>query len=200
MKIKTAIKGIWDRLKERSLAGLLMRLGWFMIIYLVAGKLFSVVDAILLHFNLKDYIHNPLLWAIYNISIPFWKLFYSDLSTSDYLVLINNQCVIQLFSGCSGFDAQFRITIILFLYPIAWKTKFWLFPLSWLIILLAATIHFILLIPIAYHWPDYYDFSHNWLTRFIFYGFYFLTWLIWERVGYPKKKMIRNTRSTIRDK
>ena len=154
MKIKTAIFSIYCRLKERSVAGLLMRLGWFMIIYLVAGQLFNVVDAIIEHFNLKDNIHHPLLWTIYNISMPFWKLFYSNLlSTSDYLVIINNQCVIQLFSGCSGLNAQFRITIILFLYPILWKTKFWLFPLSWLIILFAAIIHFILLIPISYHWP-----------------------------------------------
>ena len=188
MKIKTAILRIYGRLKERSSTGLLMRLGWFMIIFFVGGQLYSVVEAILVHFNLKDYAHHPLLWTIYNISIPFWKIFYPDLSsTSDYLVLINNQCVIQLLPGCSGFDAQFRITLILLLYPTSWKSKFWLFPLSWIIIMFATTIHFMILIPIAYHWPEYYSFSHNWVTKIIFYGFYFLTWLIWEKVGYPKK-------------
>lgn len=188
MDIKNALRSNWARIREHSAAGFLLRLGWFLILYLIAGQLYSIIISVLVKFIPEDVIHNPLLWIIYNTSVKFWGLFYPNLSTTaGYIVRINHVDVIQLFSPCSGLNALFRITIILLLYPLPWKTKFWLFPLSWFIILIAATIHFILLIPIACQWPDWYSFSHNWLTRIVFYGFYFLTWLMWEKVGYREK-------------
>lgn len=188
MDIKDAIKMNWARLQENSSAGFLLRLGWFIVLYYIAGQLFLIGTAFLIEFSIKGAIHYPFLWAIFNLSIKFLKLIYSNLlPNQDFMVIIDNQQIIQLFSGCSGLDPLFRITIILLLYPLPWKTKSLLLPLSWLIIFFAASIHFILLIPVAYHWPDWYSFSHDWLTKIIFYGFYFLTWLLWEKVGFRKK-------------
>ncbi len=185
MNVKKIIANFWIHLHEHSVKGQILRLFWFVLWYLIAGQAYMIFSTIL-----GDIFHHRLLWIIYRVSFNFWSLFYNNLSTSTpNTIVINNINVIQLYSGCSGLDPLFRITFILILYPLIWKTKIWLFPLSWFIILFAATFHFILLIPIACHYPEYYNLSHNWLTKIIFYGFFFLVWIIGERIGYPKIKM-----------
>ena len=154
--------------------------GRFLIIFIDQSNFLAPIISI---------IHKPFLWYIINFSTFFWGTFYSNiLSTQDFILIINNIEVIQLMPGCDGLYPILRMTFILILYPLPWRTKLWLLPLSWLIILFAATIHFLQLIPVAYQWPEYYTFSHNWISRFIFYLFYFLTWILWEKVGYPKKR------------
>ena len=194
---KTILYHSWDKLLDHSSFGTLYRLGLFIFLYFIGRYILLLFEGTIL-FN---YFHIPFLWSIDQVSSGFLGLFYSDLtSSSDYIVSINNIEIIHLLPGCSGLHPFLRMTLILLLYPLSWKIKSLLFPLSWLIILFAASIHFILLVPINYHYPEYYSFSHNWFTKIIFYGFYFLIWLIWERIGYPKKKMIRDTQSAKRDK
>ena len=185
MSIKDVLNSLWTRLHENSFTCKLLRLGLFIFLYFIGRYLLLLFEGT----TLLNYIHMPFLWTIDLVSTSFYGLFYNNItSSSDYIVSINNIEVIHLLPGCSGLHPFLRMTFILLLYPLPWKTKSLLFPLSWFIILFAATIHFIILIPINYHWPEYYSFSHNWFTKIIFYGFYFLIWLIWERVGYPKKK------------
>ncbi|MFH1160103.1 MAG: exosortase/archaeosortase family protein [bacterium] len=182
--MKNTLNNAWDRLHEHSSSGTLFRLGLFFFLYFIGRYFISFLERSALFSTLFTSLHQPFLWFIDKVSIGFWSFFYPGLSCApDHIVIINNTKVIQLFPGCSGLQPMLRMTFILLLYPLPWKTKSWLFPLSWFIILFAATVHFILLIPIAYHWPEWYTFSHNWLTRIIFYSFYFLTWLIWEKIG-----------------
>jgi len=170
------------KLKENSSTGTLIRFLWFLFLYFT-GRYFLLLFEGFLFFSL---LHEPFLFTVNQVSTAFLGLFYDNLtSTPEYIVWINNREVIRLAAGCSGLQPVLRITFILMLYPVSWKAKAWLLPLSWFILVVAAAIHFILLIPVAFHWPEYYSFSHNWGTRIIFYGFYFLTWRIWEKVGFP---------------
>lgn len=187
MEIKNAIKKNWAYLHDQSTSGLLLRLGWFIIIYFISGQIYSIIKAVLVFYTVEDFVHQPNLWIIFNCTVNILYLFYSDLSTiPDYIIIIGKLEIIHLNSGCSGLDPLFRITIALILYPLRWKTKIYLFPFSWFMILFAATVHFILLFFTSYYLPQYYALSHNWVTIFIFYMFYFFTWLIWEKVGYRK--------------
>ena len=192
MKFPDLPRYILLKLKENSLSGTFFRLGWFLFLYFIGRYIFRFLEFSSFFSEQFSFLHLPFFWFIDNISTGFMGLFYHNLSSNpEYIISINNNEVIQLGGGCTGLRPILRLTFILLLYPISWKTKSYLLPLSWFIILFAATIHYILLIPVAYHWPEYFSFSHNWLTMIIFYGFYFLTWFIWERIGYPKKKMIR---------
>jgi exosortase/archaeosortase family protein len=98
------------------------------------------------------------------------------------MIVIDGTRVIFLSKLCTGVDPMLRMTFIFLFYPMKFKTKLWVFPVSILIILLAATLHFMILIPIAYQAREWYEFSHDWVTKFIFYGFYFMVWLMWERI------------------
>ena len=86
-----------------------------------------------------------------------------------------------MFPGCTGLGHMIRISFVLLLYPMSWSKKCYLFFPSLLIIIFASTIHFLLLIPIAYHYPDWFAFAHNYFTKILFFGFIFLCWLIWEK-------------------
>ena len=174
----------WGKLHEQSSFGTLYRLGLFVFIYFIGRYLQLLFE----EKGLFNYFQLPFLWSMDQVSTGFLGLFYSNLTSTNYVISINNIKIIQLHFGCTGYHAILRMTFVLFLYPLPWKIKFGLFPISWLIIFFAATIHFIMLTVIANHWPEYYSFSHDWLTKIIFYGFYFFTWLLWEKVGYPKKK------------
>jgi len=185
MKLKEVIRTVWFAVRENSVQGRIYRFLFFIAVYLAGRYLVNSLNAI----GALNWLHLPFLWFINTASVCFWGIFYDSVSsTPEYILSINDRSCIHLLPGCSGLLPTLRMTISLLLYPIPWKTKSWLFPLSWGIILLASTVHFILLIPISYHWPNYYDFSHNWLTKIIFYGIYFLTWLLWEKVGYPMNR------------
>jgi len=94
--------------------------------------------------------------------------------------------------GCTGLIQMFRMAFVLTLYPIPWFNKFYLYFLTFVILFLAANIHFILLIPIAYHFPEWYSFVHDWPTRIIYFSSYFICWLVWEK-SIKSEKAVSNS-------
>ena len=187
MEVKSPIKKTWSRLKEISYEGLILRLGLFFLLYWTSGVLYTMLTDLLYVFFTEQTIHHTLLRIIFIVSVKTMQLFYPTLTTSsEFVISINNIEIIQLAPGCSGLRPLFRITFILFLYPIPLGKKIVLLPLTWGIILIATIIHFILLIPISYHWPSYYGLSHDYITRIIFYSFFFSIWWLWEKICYRK--------------
>ena len=109
------------------------------------------------------------------------QVFYSDIHSSvNHMIFINNQPVLLLYPACSGLNPMIRMTFVLIFYPLIWYRKLIVWPISMTIIIFASTLHFLLLILVAKHYYEWYNFAHNWITKIIFYGFYFLCWLIWE--------------------
>jgi len=121
--------------------------------------------------------------------VLFFSLFYSDVSTiPNDILTISGQEVLQIIYGCTGIIQIFQITFILLFYPIKWRQKIYLFPISILIIFLAAIVHFLILVPIAYHLPEYFSSFHDYTLRIFFFGIVFLTWLFWEKVRIVEKR------------
>ena len=118
----------------------------------------------------------------------FFSLFYSDVSTiPNGIITISGQEVLQIIYGCTGIIQLFQITFILLFYPIKWRQKIYLFPLSIIIIFSATIVHFLILVPIAYHLPEYFSVFHDYTLRIFFFGIVFLTWLFWEKVRVEEK-------------
>ena len=186
-------KEIFDKIvfkfKEKSTSGKLLRLGWFLAVYYLGKYFLNGLEQTIFYPMIVSILLDPLLFSIDSLSTGFWGLFYNNLfSSSDYITCINNSEVLQLLPGCSGLKPLLRVTFILLIYPLPLKKKIYTFFISWLIIFFAATLHFIILVPIAFHWPEFYGFSHDKLSKILFYAFFFLNWIIWERIGYPKEK------------
>ena len=113
----------------------------------------------------------------------FFSLFYSEVSTiPNGIITISGQEVLQIIYGCTGIIQLFQITFILLFYPIKWRQKIYLFPLSIIIIFSATIVHFLLLVPITYHLPEYFSVFHDYTLRIFFFGIVFLICLLWEKV------------------
>ena len=158
------------------------RFGLFLVLYWVARYPQFFLNSNYFGECLINPVYEQLASFITKVCCFVLQIIYSDIhSSADHTIFINGKSLLQLQPGCSGLDPMIRLTFILLFYPLLWQKKAWLWPISLAILLFAATLHFLLLIPITYHAPEWYTFAHNWLTRIIFYGFYFLCWLIWEK-------------------
>ena len=191
MQLPARIKSVKALLLERSPRGQMLRFGLFLVLYWVARYPQFFLNSNFFHESLITTIHEQLAFFITHVCCFVLQIFYPDIhSTADHIIFINGKSLLQLLPGCSGLDPMIRLTFILLFYPLLWRKKAWLWPISLAILLFAATLHFLLLIPITYHVPEWYTFAHNWLTRIIFYGFYFLCWLMWEKARNKEPKPI----------
>jgi len=187
MQLQANLKHVVTWLQERTPRGQAVRFIIFLALYFLGrypGLLFvttSIGQAMLapLHERLSFFITHTCCFVL--------QVFYPDIHTSvNHTIFIAGKAPIQLFSGCTGLYQMIRLTFVLVFYPLPWRRKAILFPFSMGVLLFAASLHFLLLIPISYHFPEWYGFAHNWIALIIFYGFYFLCWVIWEskrRIG-----------------
>ena len=190
MPLRTGINQVVSLLHERSPRGQTLRFILFLVLYYLAQYHKLVLDNTSFGKALFTPIHEQFSFFITNACCFVLRIFYPDINTSvNHTIFIGGRASIQMFPGCSGLESMIRLTIILVFYPLAWRRKVVLWPLSLLILLFAATIHFLLLIPIANQCPEWYGFAHKWLTRVIFYAFYFLCWLLWEKTISLQRKM-----------
>ncbi|MCX6267613.1 MAG: exosortase/archaeosortase family protein, partial [Bacteroidetes bacterium] len=112
-----------------------------------------------------------------------FSLLYENVNTTaGGVVNINGQGIIYLAPGCSGLKQMLLIIFILICYPISIKLKTFLLPVSVVIIFLAVILHFVLLVPVALYYPDLFLLAHDYFMIVLFYGFFFLTWVLWEKV------------------
>jgi len=131
--------------------------------------------------DILDRLHEKLSFTITHFCCFLLQGFYVNINTTlDHTIVINGNPIIHMLPGCTGLNSMFRLSFVLIFYPLTFLNKLYLLPLSLLIIFLASTVHFTLLIPIANSHPEFYVFAHNWPTRVLFYSSYFFCWLIWE--------------------
>ena len=180
--ILKVLKIFLHTLHSRSNKGTIFRIAWFIFLYIISRHLFYLLEEVQFFSAIFNFFYNLLSILITYICTTTLSLFYQKiLSTSDFIIQIGNIKIIQLLPGCTGFHQLLRITFILMLFPIPYRKKLFLLPLSWGLIIFAAVIHFLMLIPIASDLNEWYDFIHNWPSKFVFYLFFFINYLIWEK-------------------
>jgi len=168
---------------EPVTSGIFLRLGILFLLYPVGHYIPFWFEKLPLLASLMQQLYTLISLFIVKVSVLFLKIIYPSISvTTGYMIVINGYKVIFLSPPCTGLDPMLRMSFIFLFYPLAIKTKLWVYPLSMFFILLAATLHFMILIPIAYEANDWFAFSHDWLTKVIFYGFYFMVWVMWEKI------------------
>jgi len=180
MQWQEVYRQILALLNEETARGKLLRLGFFLLLFYISGYFVQPM-----WFHAKDVdssTHRFLAGIITQISVNVLKLFYANINvSSDFIVSINGKQCIALRPGCNGFNPIMRISLTLAVYPMVFKSKLLMLPLTVLILLIAAILHFMILIPISYYAPNWYVFSHNYLTKTLFFTFYFFCWIIWEK-------------------
>lgn len=82
--------------------------------------------------------------------------------------------------SCSGFKQLLQAFFLFLLYPGKLKHKLWFIPLAMLLMHGANIIRLVGVSITLYYFPDWWEFSHDYIFRFVFYLILFLLWMWWE--------------------
>jgi exosortase/archaeosortase family protein len=185
MRIISQYNSIKIRLFDLSNRGKIARLILFIILYIISKEICSIM--------INNSEINSLFFPIYESLSIFitdsccyiLRFLYPDIHTTpNHTIVILGQTPIRLYPGCTGLHQMISISLVLFFYPISIKKKLLLWPLSIGILAFASIIHFLILIPISYKFSCLFNFAHNYLTRTVYYSFYFICWILWEKIAF----------------
>ena len=90
-----------------------------------------------------------------------------------------NKCMMYINEGCSGLKQMLQFSLLMIFFPGPWKKKLWFIPLGVIIMHLTNLFRVVGLAIIMNNWPKYWDFSHDYIFRPIFYVVIFGLWVIW---------------------
>jgi exosortase/archaeosortase family protein len=93
-----------------------------------------------------------------------------------------NKSIMYINTGCSGLKQIIQFSLLMFLFPGPVKQKIWFIPLGILIMHLTNIFRIVGLSVVIMNWPQYGDFSHNYLFRLFFYVVIFVLWLYWVEI------------------
>lgn len=91
-----------------------------------------------------------------------------------------NQCIMYINESCSGLKQILQFALLIIFFPGPWKKKLWFIPLGAVILHLTNIFRVVGLAVVMNHWPWYWEFSHDYVFRPVFYVVIFGLWLVWE--------------------
>jgi len=109
------------------------------------------------------------------------------------LYFLPDKGYIEVNGSCSGLKQFYQWLFLMILFPGPWKKKLWYIPLGMLVIHLENIFRIIVLSVILIHWPDQWNFLHDWVLRPFFYVVIFLMWVLWvEKVRGSKVHKVKS--------
>ena len=138
--------------------------------------------------RLDDLLYSPLLPIqkfLISLQAPatYWvvnKIFLVPASFHVDTIMFKNGQALQEQPLCTALKQVIQFTLLLLIYPGPLKYKIWYLPLSWVILLVSAIIHLVILALTLAWTPSNYMLMHIYISRWFFFGMYFIIWLIWE--------------------
>ena len=103
-------------------------------------------------------------------------------------IYLSRDVYVFLYNGCSGLKEMAMFIFIMVFFPGPWRSKLWFIPASLLFIFSVVIVRVVLLVLIFNYHPSYYGLFHNFLLNYIFFGIFFILWLIWVKYFYMKKR------------
>ena len=97
-----------------------------------------------------------------------------------HLYFHNKDFIINLIWGCTAVKQLFIFIVIMTFYKGSWKKKLWYIPVGCVILWAYNIIRIALICYFTSDHPERFDFLHEGLFRYIYYGLIFLLWVIWE--------------------
>ncbi|MDT8392765.1 MAG: archaeosortase/exosortase family protein [Bacteroidales bacterium] len=90
-----------------------------------------------------------------------------------------NNSMMYVNAGCSGLKQILQYALLIFLFPGPWIKKLWYIPLGIIIIHITNVLRVVGLGMVMNYRPQYWDFSHDFIFRPLFYVVIFVLWVIW---------------------
>ena len=113
-------------------------------------------------------------------------------NTGDFLIndtrlyFQNPGFIINIIWGCTAVKQLYIFIVIMAFYKGPWKKKLWYIPVGCVILWAYNIIRIAAICYLVIDHPEKFDFYHEGLFRYIYYGLMFLLWVVWEE-KYVKK-------------
>ena len=115
-------------------------------------------------------------------------------TVSNHTLYFQNGTYIGVSYGCSGLKLVLQWLVLMVLYPGPWKKKLWYIPMGIVVVHLTNLFRMtgLSIILIKFQNQAYFNFSHDYIFRPLFYVMIFSMWVIWvEYIYHGKKKRQR---------
>ena len=89
-------------------------------------------------------------------------------------------------SGCSGLKQMMQFALLMMVFPGPWKKKLWFIPLGLVIMHITNIFRIVGMAIVIDNWPQYGEFSHDYIFRPLFYVVIFLLWVWWVEKLRPR--------------
>lgn len=102
----------------------------------------------------------------------------------DNVLWFTSDSSVRIVWSCTGLKQSFIWIIIMLVARGQWKQKLWFIPLGLVCAYIFNILRITLIAMAIEHHPEWFDFLHEYLFKYLFYGMLFCLWLWWsERVG-----------------
>jgi len=136
--------------------------------YIMAGRKF-----------LSEVLYTQSAWIVDHV----FGITFTGVAHTKTLYFPNNGFIAVNLS-CSGFKQILQFGLLMIVYPGPWKHKLWYIPVGIIIVHLTNIFRITGLSVVIVNWPDYWNFSHDYLFRPFFYVVIFSLWVLWvERIS-----------------
>lgn len=135
----------------------------------------------------NGYIDEPLSKNIASVSAGILSFFGEDLFYYERVVGIIGTAGAKIVNGCNGISAIGLFVGFILAYPGAWMPRIFFSLLGICVIYLVNVSRIVLLVYMQFHWPQLFEFTHDYSTTAIFYVVIFILWMIWTNYGEPMK-------------
>ncbi len=88
--------------------------------------------------------------------------------------------IISIIWGCTGVKQLYIFLVIMLFYSGPWKKKLWYIPMGCIILSAYNIFRIACICWLTKEHPERFEFLHEGLFRYIYYGLIFLLWVIWE--------------------
>lgn len=117
---------------------------------------------------------------LYHNSLWFnMKVLGMTITTVDTTMLFPECGYIHINHSCSAVKQFMQWLVLMILYPGPWRHKLWYIPVGIFILHLTNIFRIVGLSVVLLNWPDFWDWSHDWVFRPFFYVVIFGMWVLW---------------------
>jgi len=183
--MKTGIlKTIQNFIKKHQLESL-KDVALFIIITLVIHFLWRYWANQLHYVPINDFMSDAQAWmanGVYRQSVWFVQHILGielSLVRESNSMYFSNESYMYINRSCSGLKQIMQFVILMMIFPGPWKKKLWFIPLGIFIIHLTNLFRIIGLSVVLETIPEYWQFSHDYIFRPLFYVVIFFMWVWW---------------------
>jgi len=119
--------------------------------------------------HLTEMVYKALVWLGYDVEI-----------VGNNIIRHDNGAAVRIVWACTGYKQAYIFTAIILFYKGPFLRKLWYIPAGLVVVYLFNIFRMVMIIAAIRKNPDSFEFLHEGVYKYMFYGVIFLMWVLWE--------------------